>query len=118
MGSGWWRRGGGGGSGAGLARDRARHRQLRLRPVRPPRRAEPATAAPLERNGLMHRAACLAALALLLLPARAGAKTYRYKGGPPPEPDTVYSVSSGSLEPIVRSKGPRVPLTNLELVRL
>jgi hypothetical protein len=65
----------------------------------------------------MRLAACLIVLALLLA-APAGAKKYRYEGGPQPVPDTVYSVASGTLQPIVRSKGPRVPLTNLELTRL
>jgi len=65
----------------------------------------------------MRRAACLLLVALVL-PVAAPAKTYRYKGGPQPQPDTVYSVASATLEPIVRSRGPRVPLTNLELARL
>ncbi len=65
----------------------------------------------------MRGAACLLLVALAL-PAAAQAKTYRYKGGPQPQPDTVYSVASATFEPIVRSRGPRVPLTNLELARL
>ncbi|HEY3215125.1 MAG TPA: hypothetical protein VGK93_01395 [Candidatus Eisenbacteria bacterium] len=50
--------------------------------------------------------------------ARADAKTFRYQGGPPPAVDTALSVAEPSLEPVVRVRGPRVPLTNLQLVTL
>jgi hypothetical protein len=54
----------------------------------------------------------------LTLPAMTEAKTYRYQGGPQPQPDTVLSVAVPSLEEVVRSRGPRVPLTNLQLLTL
>jgi hypothetical protein len=46
----------------------------------------------------------------------AEAKKIRYASGPSPKVDTVLSVAEPSLEPIVRARGPRVPLTNLQLV--
>ncbi len=52
-----------------------------------------------------------------LAPGAASAKTYQYEGVSPSE-DTLLSVASSELQPIVRSKGPRVPLTNLQLVTL
>ena len=61
----------------------------------------------------------LAALALpLVATGEAGAKTFRFADGPQPQPDTVLSVAQPALEPIVRARGPRVPLTNLQLVSL
>jgi hypothetical protein len=48
----------------------------------------------------------------------AHAKTFRYDSGPKAPDDTVLSVAQPELEPIVRSRGPRVPLTNLQLVTL
>ncbi len=55
---------------------------------------------------------------LLGAAGRADAKTYRYQGGPPPAADTMLSVAEPSLEPVVRARGPRVPLSNLQLVTL
>ena len=46
----------------------------------------------------------------------AAAKTFRYGGGPQAPADTALSVAVPELEPIVRARGPRVPLTNLQLV--
>ena len=46
----------------------------------------------------------------------AQAKKIRYASGPSPKVDTVLSVAEPALEPIVRARGPRVPLTNLQLV--
>jgi hypothetical protein len=63
------------------------------------------------------RAAWLLAL-LVALPTAAFAKTYRYQGGPQPQPDTALSVAVPSLEEVVRARGPRVPLTNLQLLTL
>ena len=62
--------------------------------------------------------ACLAlALAGVLLGAGAAeAKKVRYASGPKPPADTVLSVAEPELVPIVRARGPRVPLTNLQLV--
>lgn len=55
---------------------------------------------------------------LLGLPAIAQAKTYRYEGGPQPQPDTTLSVAVPELEEVVRSRGPKVPLTNLQLLTI
>jgi hypothetical protein len=60
-------------------------------------------------------------LALVVLAAStslAAAKTYRYQGGPQPQPDTALSVAVPEIEEVVRARGPRVPLTNLQLVTL
>jgi hypothetical protein len=65
------------------------------------------------------RAVILVALVGLTVgPHRCEARTFRYQGGPPPAVDTALSVAEPSLEPVVRVRGPRVPLTNLQLVTL
>ncbi len=58
----------------------------------------------------------LAAVATVAVPA--AGKTFRYGGGPQPQPDTTLSVAVPELETVVRSRGPRVPLTNLQLLTL
>jgi hypothetical protein len=58
----------------------------------------------------------LALLGALLSAGPADAKKIRYASGPKPAVDTVLSVAESELEPIVRSRGPRVPLTNLQMV--
>ena len=58
-----------------------------------------------------------ALLALALAASIGRAKTFQYEGVKPAE-DTLLSVATSTLEPVVRSKGPRVPLTNLQLVIL
>ena len=63
------------------------------------------------------RTLCLLA-ALVLAPAASEGKTFRYEGGPQPQPDTTLAVAVPSLETVVRSRGPRVPLTNLQLLTL
>jgi hypothetical protein len=55
---------------------------------------------------------------LLILPAAAHAKKFRYTSGPKAPVDTVYTSTRTDLEPIVRPRGPRVPATNLQLIRL
>lgn len=50
--------------------------------------------------------------------APADAKKFRYGGGPAAAEDTVLSVAQPELEPIVRARGPRVPMTNFQLVNL
>jgi hypothetical protein len=55
-------------------------------------------------------------LAVLVVVAPAEAKTIRYASGPAPKVDTVLSVAEPELEPIVRARGPKVPLTNLQLI--
>ena len=58
----------------------------------------------------------LALLGLLWSAGPADAKKIRYASGPAPKVDTVLAVAETELEPIVRARGPRVPLTNLQLV--
>jgi len=58
----------------------------------------------------------LALLGALASAGPAEAKKIRYASGPKPAVDTVLSVAEPELEPIVRARGPRVPLTNLQLV--
>ena len=60
----------------------------------------------------------LAVLALLTLATVAEAKKHRYTGGPPPAADTVLTSAEPDLEPIIRPRGPRVPVTNLQLTSL
>jgi hypothetical protein len=64
----------------------------------------------------MRPAGLLLLLAIASLSASAEAKTFRYASGPAPKVDTALAVAEPSLEPIVRSQGPRVPLTNLQMV--
>lgn len=52
------------------------------------------------------------------LPAGAHAKTYRYQGGPQPQPDTTLSVAVPEIEEVVRARGPKVPLTNLQMLTM
>lgn len=58
------------------------------------------------------------AVALLLGAGPAAAKDFRYSSGPQPPADTVLSVASPDIDPIVRERGPRVPYTNLQMVGL
>jgi hypothetical protein len=60
----------------------------------------------------------LAVLALSALAPVAEAKKFRYTGGPPPAADTVLTSAEPDLEPILRPRGPRVPVTNLQLTSL
>lgn len=57
------------------------------------------------------------ALLVLLVPPAAEAKKFRYSSGPKPPADSTLSVASSYLEPVVRSRGPRVPYTNLQLTQ-
>ncbi len=57
-------------------------------------------------------------LALLCLAPAADAKKFQYSLGPKPSPDTSLSVAQVSLEPVVRSRGPKVAPTNLQLVEI
>lgn len=57
----------------------------------------------------------LALLAVVLLPPEAGAKKFRYASGPKAPADSALAVAAPYLEPVVRSRGPRVPYTNLQL---
>jgi hypothetical protein len=66
----------------------------------------------------MRLAVSLAVLLLLGSASVSHAKSHRYAGGPAPGVDTALAVADPSIEPIVRARGPRVPLTNLQLVEL
>lgn len=59
----------------------------------------------------------LALLAFAVLAPRVEAKKFRYASGPKAPEDTVLSVSNTYLEPVVRTRGPRVPYTNLQLTQ-
>lgn len=55
---------------------------------------------------------------LLVAPPSAEAKKFRYNAGPKAKEDTVFTVAEEELVPVVRKGGPKVPATNLEVVRL
>jgi len=55
---------------------------------------------------------------LPLLTSSAQAKKYRFAGGPAAPADTTLSVAVPELETVTRARGPRVPLTNLQLLTL
>lgn len=57
----------------------------------------------------------LAALAFGALATAAEAKKFRYASGPKPPADSALAVANPYLEPVVRTRGPRVPYTNLQL---
>ncbi|MEQ1833307.1 MAG: hypothetical protein ABL977_09660 [Candidatus Eisenbacteria bacterium] len=59
----------------------------------------------------------LVLLALVSLVPAAEAKKFRYSSGPKPPEDSTLAVANTYLEPIVRSRGPRVPYTNLQLTQ-
>jgi len=46
------------------------------------------------------------------------AKTYQYDSGPQVPDDTTFSETESQLEPIVRKRGPKVPVTNLQMVTI
>lgn len=56
-----------------------------------------------------------AVLALGALATAADAKKFRYASGPKAPEDSVLAVANPYLDPVVRSRGPRVPYTNLQL---
>lgn len=58
----------------------------------------------------------LALLGVVVAAGSSEAKKIRYASGPAPKPDTMLAVAEPELVPIVRAKGPKVPLTNLQLV--
>jgi len=60
----------------------------------------------------------IALVSLCLTSTAAEAKTYRYAGGPQAPADTTLSVAVPELETVTRSRGPKVPLTNLQLLTL
>ena len=58
-----------------------------------------------------------ALLLLWSLAPVAEAKKFRYASGPKPPADSTLSVANSYLEPVIRSRGPRVPYTNLQLTQ-
>jgi hypothetical protein len=60
----------------------------------------------------------LALLAVASLVPAADAKKFRYASGPKAPADSTLSVGNAYLDPVVRSRGPRVPYTNLQLTEL
>jgi hypothetical protein len=55
-------------------------------------------------------------LLLAFVPA-AEAKKFRYSSGPKPPEDSTLAVANSYLDPVVSSRGPRVPYTNLQLTQ-
>ena len=70
-----------------------------------------------DRMRTMSRALPGVLLLLLSLVPAANAKKFRYSSGPKPPEDSTLAVANSYLEPVVRSKGPRVPYTNLQLTQ-
>ncbi len=66
---------------------------------------------------LIQLAVPLVLLALCSLVPAAEAKKFRYASGPKPPEDSTLAVANSYLEPVVRSRGPRVPYTNLQLTQ-
>ena len=65
------------------------------------------------------RAGLAAALVgLLVFGSTAEAKKFTYAAGPKPGIDTTYTTTEAEVTPIVRPRGPRVPATNLQVVKL
>jgi len=64
------------------------------------------------------RRVVLAVFAALLMAAPVSAKKFQFNAGPKPPADTTYTTAQADLEPVVRPRGPRVPVTNLQLVEL
>ena len=56
-------------------------------------------------------------VALAAFAPEAHAKKFRYASGPKPPEDSTLAVANTYLEPVVRSRGPRVPYTNLQLTQ-
>jgi hypothetical protein len=59
----------------------------------------------------------IAVLACAALVPAAEAKKFRYASGPKAPEDSTLAVSNAYLDPVVRSRGPRVPYTNLQLAQ-
>lgn len=58
----------------------------------------------------------LVLLAIAIGASHADARKFRYASGPKAPDDTVLTVADPYLDPIVRTRGPRVPYTNLQLL--
>ena len=59
----------------------------------------------------------IAVLACTAFVSSAEAKKFRYASGPKAPEDTTLAVANSYLDPVVRSRGPRVPYTNLQLAQ-
>ena len=55
-------------------------------------------------------------MAFALTPA-AEAKKFRYSSGPKPPEDSTLAVANAYLEPVVSTRGPKVPYTNLQMTQ-
>ncbi len=62
-------------------------------------------------------AVSVALLLTLALTSAAEAKKFRYSSGPKPAEDSTFAVANPYLEPVVSSRGPRVPYTNLQMTQ-
>jgi len=62
-------------------------------------------------------AAASGLLALVVLAPASEAKKFRYASGPKAPEDSTLAVANTYLEPVVRTRGPRVPYTNLQLTQ-
>lgn len=65
----------------------------------------------------MHRAITAVLLLLSALVPAAEAKKFRYSSGPKAPEDSTLAVANSYLEPVVSTRGPRVPYTNLQLTQ-
>ena len=70
-----------------------------------------------DRMRTMSRALPGMLLLLLSLVPAASAKKFRYSSGPKAPADSTLSVANSYLEPVVSTRGPRVPYTNLQLTQ-
>ena len=61
--------------------------------------------------------AVLSAVLVSVLTDGAGAKNHRYDSGPPPAADTTFAVAKPEYEPVTQSRGPKVPLTNFQVIQ-
>jgi hypothetical protein len=64
-----------------------------------------------------HRTVPGVLLLLLALVPAAEAKKFRYSSGPKPPEDSTLAVANSYLDPVVSSRGPSVPYTNLQLTQ-
>jgi hypothetical protein len=61
--------------------------------------------------------AVLSAALVSVLADGAVAKNHRYESGPPPAADTAFAVATPEYEPVTQSRGPKVPLTNFQVIQ-
>ena len=66
----------------------------------------------------MRAGLAVALLGLAVLASSAEAKTFKYAAGPKPATDTTFATTGVEIRPIVRSRGPRVPATNFQVLTL